>query len=101
MNGFYMVIGNKGYFLKTEAQNRTTAILAQFIDKMAEIKGLAPELVAKAKADKTTLEDLRKRINPATLEQKTLSNGYYFNISGSYFSESFPEEDFRQSVIVF
>lgn len=101
MNGFYLVVGNKGYFQKSEAQNRTAAVVGNFIDKLAEIKGLAPELIAKAKADKVTLEDLRKRISPATLEQKSLSNGYYFSINGAYFTESFPEEDFRQSVIVF
>ena len=101
INGFYMAIGTKGYFYKTETKKRTAGIVNAFIDKLAIKKGLDPAAVDKIKNDKKTTDQIKRYITEAALHEKELSSFKYYIIQGKNFSESFPEADFNRDIIVF
>ena len=102
MNGFLMTVGNKDYFLEAKTTKRTDKVCAAFIERIGTDRNKSRDLIERAKADKATLDDIRRRIDAATLSKRITDNGYeYFNISGKGFTCSFPTEDFIESVVVF
>ena len=102
MQGFLMTVGNKDYFLEADTTKRTDKICQAFIERIATDKGKCRELIDRAKADKATLEDFRRRIDAATLTKRTTDTGFvYFNIAGKDFSASYPTDEFCNTVVVF
>lgn len=101
IKGFYMAAGRKGYFYKTDSTKRTTAIINAFIEAIATTNNRPQELIERAKADKATHEDIKRRIAPATIEKKDLPTIVFYTIAGKNFTENFPEEDFNNEIVVF
>lgn len=102
MTGFVMSIGNKDYFMESKAAKRTDKVCAAFIERIGMEKGKSRDFIDRAKTHKPTLDDIRRRIDAATLSKLTTQNGFeYYRISGKNFSFNYPHEDFNNDVIVF
>lgn len=101
IKGFYMAAGRKGYFYKTDSTKRTTAIINAFIETIATANNKPQELIDRAKADKMTQDDFRRRISAATLEKKELPTVIFYTINGKNFIANFPAEDFNNEIVVF
>lgn len=101
IKGFYMVAGRKGYFYRTDNTKRTTTVINAFIETIATTNNRPQDLIDRAKKDKATQEDFRRRISAATLEKKELPTIIFYTINGNNFSENFPEEDFNNEIVVF
>ena len=102
IKGYYFTHGNKGIFIRSDAQKKTDKIARAIIDAVAKNNPkIAPETIERAKTDRATLDDFKKRTDAATLEERTTANGYkYFNISGKNFTVSYPPEDFKNEITV-
>ena len=97
-----MTVGNKDYFLEANTTKRTDRICQAFIERIATDKNKSRELIDRAKADKATLDDFRRRIDAATLTKRTTETGFeYYNIAGKEFFINYPTEEFCDSVVVF
>lgn len=98
--GFLFTAGNKQIFIKSELTRKTDTIARQIIDTIGELRNVPQETLERAKQDKATLEDFKRRTDKATLEFKDTGKIVYYTITGKYFTENFPEKDFKESVIV-
>lgn len=99
--GYYMAVGNKAYFYRTDAKKKTAAVINAFIDTIGTQKNLSIDLIEKCKQDKRTIDDMRYRLSPATIEKKELPTITFYTITGNNFIENFPESDFNNMVFVF
>lgn len=100
--GYYFTAGNKGYFYRSSAQRKTDSVIRAIIDAVGKARGAHPDTIERAKQDRPTLEDFRRRIDAVTLLEKYTDNGtHYFTISGKNFSAAFPEQDFYNEIITF
>jgi len=99
--GFIFTAGNKEYFLVSAAQKKTDNVIRAIIEAVGTTKNICRDTIERAKADKATLADFRRRIDAATLQEKTTGNGTrYYTISGKNFSFNYPEADFANDVIL-
>lgn len=101
IKGFYMTAGRKGYFYRTDNTKRTTTVINAFIETIATVNNRPQDLIDRAKKDKATQEDFRRRISAATLEKKETPTIIFYTINGNNFTENFPEEDFNNEIVVF
>ena len=100
--GFYMAFGHSEYFMESNSTKRTDKICRAFIERIGTDRNKSRDLIDRAKADKPTLNDFRRRIDSAVLKKTTKENGFtYYTISGEGFSFGYPVEDFMNDVIVF
>ena len=100
--GFYFTQGNRGIFYRTDAQRKTDNIARAFIDAIGQINDrIAPETIERAKNDRGTLDDIKRRTDAATLEKIDTGKIIFFKIYGKNFSCAFPVEDFEREVFVF
>ena len=97
--GFYFVMGNKGIFVTSNTTKRTDAIARKIIDVIGEVRNVPKETLERAKADKMTLADIKRRTTAATLEHFETSKVEFYRISGKNFTENFPIEDFKNDII--
>lgn len=99
--GFYFTHGKNGYFLKSDKTRKTDAVLIRLIEGIGKHRNANPDTIERAKTDRATLEDFRRRTDAATLEERTTAGGFtYYNISGKGFSVSFPPEDFQKEIVI-
>ena len=101
MKGYYLTVGNKGYFYKSDAAKRTAAVVNAFIDILAARRNLDPETVEKIKKDKATTDHIRRDITPAQIIKKDLETITFYSITGPNFTANFPEADFNNDIILF
>lgn len=102
MNGFILTIGKHEYFYKTDATNKTDKIARAFIHKIGDHRNRPAALIEKACNDPATLRDTKYRMDKATLDKIVTDRGYtYYKICGKGFSFGYPEDDFRNDVVVF
>ena len=99
-NGFFLEIGKQAIFLRSSGSNITDKILRKFVNAICDIKGISDSTRQKALYDKPTLDDLRRRIVKASLEEIDNPTVHYFSIKGKYFTLNFPEQEFEDEVIV-
>ena len=101
-DGFLLTAGNKEYFLVTSTKKKTEKVIKAIIDNVGKYRNCCPETIERAKQDKYTIDDFRRRIDLATLQEKTTPNGTrYYTIAGKNFSFNYPEADFTNDVVVF
>lgn len=101
MNGFYFTAGKHGYFLKSDNIRKTDTVLSRLIVGVGNHRHAAPELIERAKTDRATLDDFRRRTDAATLEERTTQSGNpYYIIRGKGFSVCLPFEDFKNEIIL-
>lgn len=98
--GFLFTAGNKQIFIKSNLTRKTDTIAKQIIDTIGTLRNIPQETIERAKQDKATLEDFKKRTSQATLEMKDTGKIVYYTITGKYFTENFPADDFKNDVIV-
>lgn len=96
-SGFTLVFKDKELFYKTDCTRKTKAVIFAFIDQIAKLKNIHPDVIQRAKDDKATIEDFRKRIQHATIEDHTI----YRTITGENFTANYPEDIFNNTVIIF
>ena len=101
IHGYYLVAGNKAYFLKTDTTRKTSKIIYDFIDLIGKHRNLSSDLIERAKQDQFTIDDFRRRLSAATIEKKQLPTITFYTIQGKNFIENFPEDDFKKSVTIF
>ena len=101
IKGYYMVTGNKAWFYKTDAKKKTKAIIYAFIDTIGTHRNVSADLIERCKQDKRTIDDMRYRLSPATIEKKELPTITFYTITGNNFIENFPESDFNDTVFIF
>ena len=99
-DGFYFTVGNHAFFLKSEATNLTEKIIRKFINAVCDLKGVGDAIREKALYDKATLADFRRRISKCTLEHVNTGKITYWSVKGDGMISSFPEEDFKNEVII-
>lgn len=101
-NGFVFNVGQKMIFIETSAKNKTDKLAYQIIDIIWEIRPfLSADTIERAKKDKPTLADIKRRTDRATLEKRVLQNGIiFYTIKGKNFTCSMPEKDFTNDVIM-
>ena len=97
--GFYFVMGNKGIFVTSNTTKRTDAIARKIIDIIGELRNVPKETLDRAKADKMTLDDIKRRTTAATLEHFETSKIEFYRISGKNFTENFPVDDFEKDIV--
>lgn len=83
--GFYIRAYGKDCFIESTAKNRTNALALEFVNKIQN------KLNRFSNIDNATIEHVRKNMQPATMEVKTIKNGafaglQYININGDSFS---------------
>ena len=99
-SGFYFTVGNHAFFLKNDAINLTEKIIRKFINALCDLRGVGDAIRQKALYDKATLNDFRRRISKCTLQHLDTGKITYWSISGPGMIASYPEEDFKNEVIV-
>lgn len=95
--GFSLIVKDKELFYKTTSTRKTKNVVYAFIDQLAKLNNIHPDVIARAKRDKPTIEDFKKRIHRAAIEKHTS----YYTVTGENFSAAYPEEDFNNTVIIF
>lgn len=98
--GFFYEYGNVVIFYKTDATYCTDKIVRKFINTFCDLRGIGDAIRQKALYDKPTLDDFRRRIDKAYLEEKDTGKIIYYTISGKGFTLNFPEEDFKKEVTI-
>ena len=102
IKGYYMTVGNKGFFIRTDAEKRTKHIVQCMIQQIAIYRNLCQDWIDRLMQDKQTIDQIRQNMSPAIIKTVTTDNGYkYYSIVGEYFTCNFPEEDFDKDIIVF
>ena len=99
-SGFLFEAGKKAYFYKSNLSNITDKIARKFINAVCDERGVGDKIRQSALYDSATLDDFKRRISNAVLEEHDTGKIKYFTIRGKYFTLNFPEEDFEQDVIV-
>lgn len=100
--GFLMTVGNKHYFMESDTTKRTDKVVEAFIERIGTDKGRCRDLIDRAKADRPTRADFRKRINAAAITKRTPDTGEeYFVVEGKGFYISYSVDSFCDTVIVF
>lgn len=98
--GFFLEVGNRAIFFKTEGVNITDRVIRKFINTICDIKGVGNNIRQAALYDKPTLADFRRRITKAVLEEVNNPGFHYFSVKGKNFTLNFPEDDFQREVVV-
>lgn len=67
-HGYITTAGKHHYLLLTDKRHITIYVIAALVRKIIETKGLPPEKAEAIMNDRTALAEVRKRIQPCTLE---------------------------------
>lgn len=95
LKGYYLRILGKDCFFETTAKNRTNTLAIDFLNK---IQNSINRYFA---IDENTVDYIKKSMQPAFCEIKTLSNGrQYYNIFGENFGGCGTFVDDNETVIV-
>jgi hypothetical protein len=96
-NGYLFNLGTYDYFMLTDAKRKTDTIAKAFINAVCDNKKIIQETRERALNDKATLNDFKKRIEPATLTIKESQNGIkWLNISGKGFNINNPLDELEK-----
>ena len=68
MNGYYMTVQDKGYFILTDSKHKTKDIVKRMIARIAAEKRLCPEWTNKILEDKECNDRIRQNMTPAIFE---------------------------------
>lgn len=99
--GFLFTYGKHTLFLESSQVNVTDKIARIFINKICDIRNVGPSIRESALYNKDTLNDFKRRIDKAIIEEKPLNDGsVFYTISGHGFSISYPESDFNEEVML-
>lgn len=96
MKGYYLVTGKHAYLYITEAQRKTAAVVNYFIDTIAAEKNLCPELIARIKADKQTVDRIRQDIEPVTVNENRFWES--ITITGRSFTLNYPTAALHKAI---
>lgn len=98
--GFYFTFGNKGIFLQSDAKNLTDHIVRKFINAVCDYKGASDAIRDTALYNQADLKEFRRRIDKATLSLIDTGKITYYSIQGNNFTVNYPEEDFKEDIIL-
>lgn len=97
--GFTMNIRNKEIFLVSDKAYLTDKIVRDFINTVCDMKNVGDSIRNSALYDTATLKDFKYRIQKATCSHIVTDKVDYYTIQGKNFTESFPSDEFKTSVI--
>lgn len=68
MNGYYITVRNKGYFIMTDSKRKTKDIVRRMIARIAGEQGLCPDWTNRIINDKECNDRIRQNMTPAIFE---------------------------------
>lgn len=103
MNGYITTTRKKHYVLLTEKKYVNAYVVAEFLCKIAEVEGIAPEKLTAALTDRHTITAMRKKIEHCQVEKKTSDWGEYYNVVAGKTSPTFIGNFYMndESIVVF
>lgn len=98
--GFFFEFKNRAIFLESDSANITDKIARKFINAVCDLRQVGDGIRNSAIYNEATLKDFKKRIDRATLERIDTGRLVYYVIKGKGFTLSFPEDEFKETVIM-
>ena len=98
--GFFFEFKNRAIFLVSDSANITDKIARKFINVVCDLRQVSDSIRNAALYDGATLKDFKKRIDRATLERINTGKIVYYTIKGKGFTLCFPEDEFKETVIM-
>ena len=97
MNGYYITVRNKGYFILTDSKRKTKDIVKRMIARIAGEQGLCPDWTNRIINDKECIDRIRQGMTSAVYEY--IDNHY--RIHNKNMIVNFPSELKDKTYIVF
>ena len=81
MRGYYTNTGKKQYVLITEKKCVNVYMITAFLRKIAETEGITDDKLTAVLTDRQAMAEMRKRIEPCTIDKFTDEFGEYYNVA--------------------
>jgi len=97
MNGYYITVRNKGYFIMTNSKRKTKDIVKRTIARIAGEQGLCPDWTDRIINDKECIDRIRQDMTQAYMARIDGHNVIY----NQYMKVNFTDEEKDKAYIVF
>lgn len=86
MQGIFLTMGRRAFFLESGATRKTKNVVLKVIEGLCKYRGFCPELTARALNDKGLYKEIQYIMDFATLERvHNAAIGDYYKITGRNF----------------